>query len=124
MVFEIKTPNPKFSDLDCSKIFLLKKTGVGELNISTADTVINLQNSIENVEEYMKNSNEEMLTFLTEVCLLKSENLRDTTIQCRLAYEYEVNGETMYQYTPVYNATCNELISQGKIFDKTTYKPE
>ena len=124
VVFEIKTPNPKFSDLDCSKVLLLKKTGGGELNISTADTVTNLQMSIENVEEYMKNSNAEMLTFLTDVHLSKSENLRDTTIQCRLAYEYEVNGETMYQYTPVYNATCNELISQGKIFDKTTYKPE
>ena len=123
VVFEFKTPNPKFSDLDCSKVLLLKKTGDGELNISTADTVINLQNSIDSVEEYMKNSNEEMLTFLTDVHLSKNENLRDTTIQCRLAYEYEINGETMYQYTPVYKATCNELISQGKIFNKDTYQP-
>ena len=56
------------------------------------------------------------MKFYSDINVRKSENLRNTRMQFRLAFQYEESGVVKYSYSPIIETTMNELIAQNKIF--------
>ena len=115
MGFYINIPNPKYNDVDYSKIFILmNKESDGELTISNNEFVQKMQDALTSGNiDYMENNNAPINRWSKSFWLTQEET-GDIVRQFRVAYQYEVNGETFYQYTPVYKASYNQLVSENK----------
>ena len=116
--FKFTIPNPKFSDIDFSKIYILSDEATNNnLTITTAKHCSNLNNGFTDKEdlEAFKDANTETVICTYYLSQPKNTNNRDTVWQVRFAFEYEENGTTQYAYSPVASVSCNELIAAGKL---------
>ena len=116
ILFYFTFPNPKYEDIDLSKVhFLARQDNDVALTIETATAKKTIQGAASDVNNnYINKSTDPLIEINTPVFV--DENGKNKVIQFRVAYECEINGKIEYFYSPIYKATCNELIEQGKIY--------
>ena len=117
ILFQFTIPNPKFFDIDFSKIHVMgNKESDGELSIGTARKCSSLSGGFSDDDDLnaFENSNEEnvVCTFFID---LPEDNSNTDNWQFRYAFEYEEDGETHYVYGPTASINCNDLIEAGKV---------
>ena len=114
IAYNIRIPNPKYYDnIALNKMYLLSDRGGDPncvLDMNTATVCANFYDhfcSSQEAKDYVSNSTEDYLNIAQGLYI--PEELKNTAIRFRLAYEYEENGQTKYIYTPSIKYTYNEL---------------
>ena len=117
--FHTYVPNPKYVDVNYHKMYFITNAEEdGELTMETATEIRNMGDrfSDENLQK-MENSVDLSVHYWVVVKVNKNPVDMAKTMQSRVAYEYEENGEVKYAYTPVQKASVNELLAAGKMSD-------
>jgi hypothetical protein len=111
LVMEFYLPNPKYNDIDLSKIYILSDRN------GDPDEVLDMEHAtvrakfkdqmVSASEEYISQETGQYIKFRIGIRI--DDAIKDTKVKMRLCYEYTENGVTKYAYTPYMQYSYNEL---------------
>ena len=105
-VVTVSIPNPKFNDIDLSKIYMLRKTKYeGLVDINNAQN----KNSLSETTFATADSNEEHISL--DWFFYSESGDKTAKRNYRLAYQYEEDGVIKYAYSANFCASYNDVIS-------------
>ena len=111
ITFHFSIPNPKYHNIDFSKIYFLRGFPEnGTLSINNYYKIFNFQECLQK-GSIADNSNttEDDINFEFFLYTITGSRHPDTKTQFRIVYEYETNGQTKYIYTPTLVISYNDI---------------